>query len=122
MLSMHSMAGLFVYGTLLRHECNHAVLSDLEGVCFIRRVRTDAIWTLRDLGPYPALCSGGTDSILGELYEVPDRHFAILDAFEGSEYRRGVLTLVGDVEAFGYIWLGNDLGTTISSGDWRNRR
>lgn len=64
------MAGdirLFVYGTLLAGERDHALL---DGAELVGPARTRAAYTLVDLGVYPALLEGGTVSIVGELYLV----------------------------------------------------
>ncbi|MEZ4297112.1 MAG: gamma-glutamylcyclotransferase family protein, partial [Polyangiaceae bacterium] len=71
---------LFVYGSLLRGEDNHAVLT---GARFVATARTAPRYTLVDLGPYPALVLGGDTAVSGELFEVSPALLAELDDFEG---------------------------------------
>lgn len=71
---------LFVYGSLLRGESNHAVIA---GARFVGEAVTAARYTLVDLGEYPALVDGGESAVVGELYEVEEGLLAVLDEFEG---------------------------------------
>lgn len=69
---------LFVYGTLKRGQTNHSQLqcalwqgeATLEGAC------------LFDLGPFP-MAIAGEGQIQGELYALPSKALAAIDAFEG---------------------------------------
>ena len=66
---------IFDYGSLLRGERDHDLLA---GADFLGEVRTKALYTLVDLGPYPAIYVGGSVSVLGELYRIDKRRrFAI---------------------------------------------
>ncbi|MEZ4299723.1 MAG: gamma-glutamylcyclotransferase family protein, partial [Polyangiaceae bacterium] len=69
---------LFVYGSLLRGEDNHAVLA---GARFVATARTAPRYTLVDLGPYPALVPGGETEVSGELFEVGPALLTELDDF-----------------------------------------
>jgi gamma-glutamylcyclotransferase (GGCT)/AIG2-like uncharacterized protein YtfP len=75
------MPRLFVYGTLRRGESNHFMLA--SGAVFVRADRTLPVWTLHDLGEYPALVAGGCSAVEGEVFEVPEELLIELDAFEG---------------------------------------
>jgi gamma-glutamylcyclotransferase (GGCT)/AIG2-like uncharacterized protein YtfP len=58
---------LFDYGSLLAGERDHDLLAGAE---FLGPARTKPLYTLVDLGPYPALFAGGNVSVLGELYRI----------------------------------------------------
>lgn len=66
---MNDPVRLFVYGTFLSGERDHALVRGAkpDGVS-----RTDNAYTLVDLGPYAALIERGTVAVTGELY-VMDR-------------------------------------------------
>lgn len=83
---------VFVYGTLLRGEPNHYIL---EHACFVREARTPAVFTLRDMGAFPALLADGSTAVLGEVYDVDAATLARLDRLEGHPrlYRRTPIAL-----------------------------
>lgn len=97
---MNERARLFVYGSLKRGFVNHSLLHGAE---FLGACRTAPHYRLFDLGEYPALAEGGTRSISGELYLYPVARFSILDEFEGSQYRRGTVTLQDGSRAEAYL-------------------
>jgi gamma-glutamylaminecyclotransferase len=114
---------IFVYGSLLSGEANHAHLGSSRS---LGPARTHPSYTLVDLGPYPALLDEGTTAVVGELYDVDDATRAALDEFEGhpTYYRRGAVRIASheglDVEA--YFLLGGAAGAlAIPGGDWRRR-
>lgn len=118
---------LFVYGSLLRGEENHAVI---RGARFVAGARTAARYTLVDLGPYPALVRGGATAIAGELYVVGAELLAALDAFEGhpDHYVRSAIELAigghGHTGADAYVLPAHRaVGfPRVASGDWRAHR
>lgn len=114
---------LFVYGSLLRGEDNHA---ELSGARFVAEARTAARYTLVDLGPYPALVEGGSAAIEGELYEVGAELLAALDAFEGhpDEYLRSPVALDGGAAAEAYLLPPARAAgfPAVASGRWRAHR
>jgi gamma-glutamylaminecyclotransferase len=115
---------LFVYGSLLSGESNHARLA---GTRRIGTARTTADYDLVDLGHYPALLEAGATAVHGELYEVDLSTLAILDEFEGhpSLYRRTTLRLEGGAHAEGYVLEAKGLAhkdRIILDGDWRRHR
>jgi gamma-glutamylcyclotransferase (GGCT)/AIG2-like uncharacterized protein YtfP len=83
---------VFVYGTLLSGQRNHAYLCGAAG---LGSVYTEPHYRLVDLGSYPALRNSGDDAIRGELYLVSPEILAALDRLEGHPhfYRRGLVTL-----------------------------
>jgi gamma-glutamylcyclotransferase (GGCT)/AIG2-like uncharacterized protein YtfP len=93
---------LFVYGTLLRGEKNHHLLSRAE---FLGPARTAPEFSLVEMGGYPALARGGTTTVHGELYVVDDSLRDELDAFEGhpSLYCRRPIKLDDGTTAEAYI-------------------
>jgi gamma-glutamylaminecyclotransferase len=114
---------LFVYGSLLSDERNHAYLA---GSPKIGDRRTWPGYLLVDLGAYPALLEGGDTSVRGELYEVNARTLASIDAFEGhpSLYRRAPVRLAGGEHVAGYLLHRAELAAgrrVITSGDWKSR-
>ena len=78
---------IFVYGTLLSGEGDHR---QLRGARPLAVRRTEPLYTLVSLGPYPALLDGGTTSVTGEVYDVDGDLLSALDRFEGVPrlYRR----------------------------------
>lgn len=56
---------LFVYGTMLAGEREHALLA---GAIFVGPARTRPQYTLVEVPPYAAIVPEGTVSVLGELY------------------------------------------------------
>lgn len=113
------MTLLFVYGTLLRGEPNHALLAGAGR--FVRDARTEPAYTLWDLGPYPALTLGGATAIEGELWDVDA--FDDLDAYEGESYARVLVTLEGGerVQAYALLHAAERGSARQLEGAWRKR-
>jgi gamma-glutamylaminecyclotransferase len=114
---------LFVYGSLLSGESHH---DHLGASRLLGAASTEPVYTLVDLGPYPALLAGGTTSVSGEIYEVDADVLAALDDFEGhpDEYRRLPVQLVGDASAETYVLPREKArhARVIASGSWRARQ
>lgn len=113
---------MFVYGTLRRGEVNHRYL---DSAVFVGEARTDANFTLVDLGGYPGLWLGGNTAITGELFDVDLITLIRLDLFEEVPelYRRRCLEIASGVTAMVYLYP-PELGRhrpVIHSGDWRRR-
>ena len=113
---------VFVYGSLLREEQNHAWL---EGAEFLREAKTRPVFTLFDLGSFPGLVEGGETAVWGEVYEVGPPVLADLDRLEGHPrfFRRVTITLADGGEAEAYLLPpGNPSErSVILSGNWRER-
>jgi gamma-glutamylcyclotransferase (GGCT)/AIG2-like uncharacterized protein YtfP len=112
---------LFVYGTLMRGEENGGLM---EGAELVEEAWTIGAYTLHEAAGYPALRKGGSASVRGELYLVPEPLLAVLDAFEGAPLlfaRRPVrLASSGGVAAEAYFWAAAGApSAVIPSGDWR---
>jgi gamma-glutamylcyclotransferase (GGCT)/AIG2-like uncharacterized protein YtfP len=69
---------IFIYGSLLRGESAHDLIS---GARFLGETRTEPAWALVGVGWYPGLVSGLL-SIEGELYGVDPELLVALDDFE----------------------------------------
>ncbi|WP_353662477.1 gamma-glutamylcyclotransferase family protein [Hydrogenimonas sp. SS33] len=118
---------LFVYGTLKRGHPMHRLLAP-----FARYVAEGSICgKLYDLGAYPGVVEeqGCRHRVFGELYRLTDaaEAFRVLDAYEGSEYRRIELPvrLEGgrSVPAWVYLYVGPLEGAGwLKSGEWRPLR
>ncbi|MFW2388528.1 MAG: gamma-glutamylcyclotransferase [Polyangiales bacterium] len=125
-----SPAHVFTYGTLMRGERNHDLLSSrvihAHGPARVDRA------TLLHIDWYPGLVLCDEGSVHGELYEVGDVPDTLreLDSYEdflgydggGSLYRRSLIsaaTSEGSVLAWTYIYLGDsDAFPAIPSGRW----
>lgn len=112
---------VFVYGTLKRGHGNHRVL---DGSTCLGPAWTDAAFTMRDLGAFPAVYANGETSIHGEVYAVDDSGLARLDRLEGHPgfYQRERVAIAGIVV---WVYLMNDIPTwragdcpVIESGVW----
>lgn len=114
---------VFVYGTLLRGERYHDLLS---GARLVAEARTPPGFRLVDLGEYPALVRGGHGSVVGEVYEVDDATLAALDRLEDHPrlYRRTPIVLAGEGAAAEAYLLDAERAAglpVIASGSWRAR-
>jgi len=113
---------LFVYGSLLRGESNHA---RLDGARALGDAKTAAAFELFDLGPYPALVAVGATAVAGELYEVDAKMLAALDVYEEVPrlFKRVRIALADGAEAQAYTLDAEQVRgrRRIRSGDWRTR-
>lgn len=113
---------LFVYGTLLRGERAHHLLSSAR---FEGEATTRPEYALCDLGAYPALLRGGSTAVHGELYATPAPLLAELDTYEGHPhlFRRGPVRVVGHHRVHAYFLGAEQVGARprIGSGRWRAR-
>ena len=110
---------VFVYGTLLRGEGNHRLLT---GAVYLGAHRTEPCFTLYALGGYPGLVAAGTTAVCGEVYCVDDAGLRLLDQLEDYPRlfgRRLMPTPYG--RAWVYLYRGPVRDrSVIRSGDWRN--
>ena len=67
---------LFVYGTMLAGEREHALLA---GALFVGPARTRPRYTLVEVPPYAAILQEGTVSVIGELYLLDKRQRYTID-------------------------------------------
>ena len=110
---------VFVYGTLLRGEVNHHLLSTAE---YVGDHKTEPCFTLFVLGAYPGVAPGGDTAITGEVYRVDAAVMRQLDRLEDYPrlYDRRLIP-----SPFGRTWIYVYRGRirdrpVIPSGDWRD--
>jgi len=70
---------VFVYGTLRDGEPNHRLL---KGATRLGTWRTEAAFSMFDLGAYPGVRPGGSTAVAGEVYRVTPQLLARLDRLE----------------------------------------
>lgn len=89
---------LFIYGTLQDADILGAVLGRPVDVTMLRRARAPHYRAVAFPGRvYPALVPATADTASGLLLEnLSALDLAVLDAFEGEEYRRESITVVVD--------------------------
>ena len=111
------MHNVLVYGSLRRGLHNHYLL---EHTLFVGNIKTPALWTLYDLGAFPAVVPGGNTAITGEVYQVDDATFAELDLLEGYPdfyQRRQIDTDLGLLWIY-YLPKAAPDFIKVDSGDW----
>jgi len=115
---------LFVYGTMLDGEPEHALLAE-QGARLVGPATTEPGFDLVDLGARPALVPGGTTAVKGEVYALSTAHLARIDVHEGHplRYRRGAIRLSDGrvVEAYQIEADQARARRRIRTGDWRTR-
>jgi gamma-glutamylcyclotransferase (GGCT)/AIG2-like uncharacterized protein YtfP len=112
---------LFVYGTLMRGGCRHALLDKQS---FLGEARTLPLYALHDLGAYPGMVAQheGGQAIWGELYAVARTMLPALDETEGAPtlFRLAPVKLEGG-NAWAYLYQGNPHGSPLCRGErWEN--
>lgn len=121
--SQRRLRRIFVYGTLLKGGGNHRLLTTAR---FAGAARTAPAFELRDLGGCPGLVLGGTQAVMGEVYEVDEPTLAALDRLEGHPrfYRRSSIALEDGAVAEAYLLPAHRVEgcRVISSGSWRAHR
>lgn len=117
------MTPVFVYGTLLAGEPNHRLL---EAASFVGAAETAPVFSLVDLGPFPALVGGGERAVVGEVYEVDRPTLARLDLLEGHPrfYKRQRIALDDGRQVETYVLSPEQVAgrPVIGSGNWRARQ
>ena len=123
---------LFVYGTLMSEEPEHARLAgpagggpQTPGARLLGAIATEATFDLVDLGVEPALVAGGTTAVRGELYAVTAAQLAAVDVHHGHplRYRRAAIRLEdGRVVEAHLLAADQTRGRRrIRGGDWKAR-
>jgi len=92
---------VFVYGSLKVGFYNHSVMKAAGGTFVECAVTDEAIYSMADMGAYPAVIEGGKHYILGEVYDVVD--ISVLDGLEGHPflYERKQIRFKG----LGLVWV-----------------
>ena len=90
---------------------------------FLKNTKTAPIYTLLDLGSFPALLISGETSIVGELWEIDDYTKKYLDLLEGVPmlYQDKEIELEDETTALAYVFEFNRGYPEIKSGDWFNK-
>ena len=103
---MEDMSYVFVYGTLMRNQRAHHMLSGARyaGECKLHS------YAMYDLGRYPGIVPCPGAAVFGELYQVTQAMLAKMDEYEeeGSLYRRVTVRVEnerGSCEAEAYVYL-----------------
>ncbi|SEO56454.1 gamma-glutamylcyclotransferase family protein [Aquisalimonas asiatica] len=108
---------VFVYGTLRRGGSNHRLLRDAR---LLGAHRTDPVFAMLDVGPYPGVVNGGETAIQGEVYAVTPAQFRELDALEDyprTYTRQRIATPWGEAWIYLYRPRGQRL-PQVPTGDW----
>lgn len=115
---------IFVYGTLMKGEFNHSILSSPH-VNYLKNGITKRNYTLYNLGAFPGMVANGSNSVVGEIYEVDDFTINMLDGLESHPtfYKRTKIELQGGEKVQTYILNESYLEgcEIIKSGDWKSR-
>jgi gamma-glutamylcyclotransferase (GGCT)/AIG2-like uncharacterized protein YtfP len=112
---------LFVYGTLRRGEPGHGLL---RAAPLLAEAITAPVFTLLDMGEYPAIVEGGTTAVAGELYDVNEALLLELDRYEDVPelYLRVEHVIAGEPALVYVLRPEHTRGLpAIASGDWRRR-
>ncbi len=114
---------VFAYGTLMQGEHHH---DQLDGAEFLGARTTRAQYELVQIDYFPAMLTGGTTSVVGELYAVDEATLARLDELEEVPhyYVRASIELSDDTRAQTYLMPRSRVGdaTPIPSGSFRDFR
>jgi gamma-glutamylcyclotransferase (GGCT)/AIG2-like uncharacterized protein YtfP len=113
---------LFIYGTLLPGERDHALLKDAE---FIGPAVTEPGFELVDLGPYAAIVPGGKVAVHGEVYAASLETRRAIDVARQVPilFQRGVLVLADGTQADAYFMSPDPVRgkRRLGHGDWKKR-
>lgn len=113
---------VFVYGTLRAGQPNHHILG---GARALGRATTPAAFRFHSLGPFPGMVRGGTQAVVGEVYEVDHETLANLDRLESHPrfYRRERIRLADGQAVEVYLLPERTVAgrPVIASGDWLAR-
>jgi len=112
------MNTVFVYGTLKRGQSRNNVMMGGE---YLGKGKTDSMFALVDLGPFPALCYGHGPA-RGEVYNVSDDTLRRLDIIEGVPhlYERDKIniTLESGETISCWTYLKMDVDNTYTIQEW----
>lgn len=116
------MALVFVYGTLMNGERNHALIA--TSTC-VGEGRTVPAFELADMGTFPALVAGGRLAVSGEVWEVDASTLARIDELEEvpTLYQRKRIPLEDGRVVDAYLMPSEATRNSrrIECGDWRKR-
>lgn len=113
---------LFVYGSLLPGETDHALL---EGARHVGPARTPPGYQLVELNAFPALIRGGQKHVAGEVYVVGKEMLRRIDVKKEHPilFRRETIELVDADRAETYLMDANQVRgrRRLKVADWRER-
>jgi len=113
---------LFVYGTLLPGEREHALLASAE---WLRSVATEPRFQLVDLGVYAALIPDGKVAVHGELYAASLETRRAIDIARQVPilFQRVTIRLADGTDAEAYVMAADPVRgkRRLGHGDWRKR-
>ena len=113
---------IFVYGTLLEGERDHALLAGSERA---GEACTEATYHLVDLDHYAALVFGGTLSVYGQIYRVSAAVRRDIDVKRQVPilFQRERIRIVDDVDVDAYVMSADQVRgrRRLHHGDWRKR-
>lgn len=111
---------VFVYGTLLSGENNHGLLAR---AWLLGEWSTPPRFILYDFGPYPILCTRGTQSVAGEVYRIDPAILKKLDELEDypDHYDRARITTPWGPAWFYFQRRPPARCRAIPAADWRQR-
>jgi gamma-glutamylcyclotransferase (GGCT)/AIG2-like uncharacterized protein YtfP len=96
---------LFFYGSLRRGGANNFRVAGQE---FLGDAVTLPRYRVLDLGTYTGMVRDAAGvAVPGEVWEVDDACLAALDAFEGPDYPRRPVEVVGWENVQAYLWGGD---------------
>lgn len=110
-----------VYGTLMPGASAWSLLSSWvasdEGECLLPGTLYD---TLRG---YPAYLPGEGPGVPAHLVRLrdPEAALAVLDRYEGPDYRRSRITLTGGTTCWVYVWTSALSGMPVLPDGWLSR-
>lgn len=110
---------VFVYGTLMTGQPANHYLDG--GTCLGRYVLQN--YAMYHLGSYPGILPQAGESVLGEVYEIPESLWAQMDEYEGegSLYHRRHVTVEQDgkpLEVQVYIYARSVEGCPLMREPW----
>jgi gamma-glutamylcyclotransferase (GGCT)/AIG2-like uncharacterized protein YtfP len=113
---------LFIYGTLLPGERDHALLAGAE---LIGAVSTEATFQLVEVGPYAALVPDGKVSVHGELYATDLQVRRRIDVARQVPilFQRSWIRLADGALVEAYVMTAEQARgkRRLAGGDWRKR-
>lgn len=103
------MVQIFVYGSLKRGFKQHE--RHMKGARFVCEAQTaEAAYHLVAITEpdldfiYPAMVTGGTYHIKGEVFDIEEALLKRLDEYEGESYQRSEIALAGGKSALAYVY------------------